>query len=58
MVAAGVQVGHSGGLLVYRQGAASAYTGPVTGPNGDVSGTNADVMTKPVDNDPNEGDRR
>jgi hypothetical protein len=51
MVAAGVQVGHSGGLLVYREGAASAYTGPVTG-------TNADVMTKPVDNDPNEGDRR
>ena len=58
MVAAGVQVGHSGGLLVYREGAASAYTGPVTGPIGDVSRTNADVMTKPVDNDPNEGDRR
>lgn len=28
MVAAGVQVGHSGGTLVYRDGAASAYTGP------------------------------
>lgn len=58
MVAAGVQVGHSGGLLVYREGAASAYTGPVTGPNGDVSRTNAEVMAKPVDKDPNEGDRR
>lgn len=29
LVAAGVQVGHSGGTLVYREGAASAYTGPV-----------------------------
>jgi uncharacterized membrane protein len=27
LVAAGVQVGHSGGNLVYRYGAASAYTG-------------------------------
>ena len=26
LVAAGVQVGHSGGALVYREGAASAYT--------------------------------
>ena len=26
LVAAGVQVGHSGGTLVYREGAASAYT--------------------------------
>lgn len=28
LVAAGVQVGHSGGTLVYREGAANAYTGP------------------------------
>jgi hypothetical protein len=28
LVAAGVQVGHSGGTLVYREGAASAYTDP------------------------------
>jgi uncharacterized membrane protein len=28
LVAAGVQVGHSGGQLVYRDGAASAYTTP------------------------------
>lgn len=29
LVAAGVQVGHSGGTLVYRDGAASAYTNAV-----------------------------
>jgi len=28
LVGAGVQVGHSGGLLVYREGAASAYVSP------------------------------
>ena len=28
LVGAGVQVGHSGGVLVYREGAASAYTDP------------------------------
>ena len=28
LVVAGVQVGHSGGTLVYREGAASAYTNP------------------------------
>ena len=31
VLAAGVQVGHSGGELVYRYGAASAYTQDVTG---------------------------
>jgi uncharacterized membrane protein len=42
VLGAGVQVGHSGGLLVYREGAASAYTGtdvtsrqPITRPDGD-----------------------
>lgn len=30
LVVAGVQVGHSGGTLVYREGAASAYTGSNT----------------------------
>lgn len=30
LVAAGVQVGHSGGQLVYRDGAASAYATPTT----------------------------
>jgi hypothetical protein len=29
VVAAGVRVGHSGGMLVHRDGAASAYTNPV-----------------------------
>lgn len=28
LVGAGVQVGHSGGVLVYREGAASAYSNP------------------------------
>lgn len=28
LVGAGIQVGHSGGTLVYREGAANAYTGP------------------------------
>jgi hypothetical protein len=28
IVGAGVQVGHSGGMLVYRDGAASAYVNP------------------------------
>lgn len=31
LVAAGVQVGHSGGTLVYREGAASAYANPTGG---------------------------
>jgi len=31
LVAAGVQVGHSGGALVYEHGAASAYAGPAAG---------------------------
>lgn len=30
LLAAGVQVGHSGGELVYRHGAASAYSGPAS----------------------------
>jgi uncharacterized membrane protein len=58
MVAAGVQVGHSGGTLVYREGAANAYTSPETGPYRDVGRTNADVMAKPNDDDRDERDRR
>lgn len=34
LAAAGARVGHSGGLLVYRDGAASAYTTPATGEAG------------------------
>ena len=37
LVAAAAQVGHSGGVLVYREGAASAYTGAAAGANGAVS---------------------
>ncbi len=32
LIAAGVQVGHSGGKLVYQEGAASAYTSGAAGP--------------------------
>jgi uncharacterized membrane protein len=49
MVAAGAQVGHSGGLLVYREGAASAYTGPVASRDGEVTRSNIVVMATPVD---------
>jgi len=44
VVAAGVQVGHSGGVLVYRHGAASAYTSPVR--SGGATPTGA--MTRPA----------
>ena len=46
LLAAGVQVGHSGGELVYRHGAASAYT-----EGGAVDGTRAParVVTAPAD---------
>jgi len=57
MVAAGVQVGHSGGLLVYREGAASAYTNPQAAPNGDVGNVgraDMDIMAKPEER----GERR
>jgi len=37
LVAAAAQVGHSGGVLVYREGAASAYTSPTAGGNPDIS---------------------
>ena len=36
LVVAGAQVGHSGGLLVYRHGAASAYANPTPGSDRDV----------------------
>jgi uncharacterized membrane protein len=37
IVGAGVQVGHSGGTLVYREGAASAYTNPTARTNRQVT---------------------
>jgi uncharacterized membrane protein len=43
LVGAGVQVGHSGGELVYVHGAASAYTDPAVGERREIGrvGTNA-----------------
>ena len=49
VVGAGVQVGHSGGLLVYRDGAASAYANPVRGGNGEVGRASTGAMAKPDD---------
>jgi hypothetical protein len=46
LLAAGVQVGHSGGELVYRHGAASAYT---DGGGVDGAGAPATVVTAPAD---------
>jgi hypothetical protein len=51
VLAAGAQVGHSGGLLVYRHGAASAYTNPPTAPNAELGRATADAMAKPADRD-------
>lgn len=50
LVAAGAQVGHSGGLLVYREGAASAYTNPTAGPR-DVSGLRSSGVAQRDDAD-------
>ena len=60
IVAAGAQVGHSGGLLVYRHGAASAYANPRAGSDGEIVGrTTTDVMAKPDDHDDHDDrDRR
>ena len=43
LVVAGVQVGHSGGTLVYRDGAANAYTGPNPTRTGEVSKRHGDA---------------
>jgi len=56
IVAAGVQVGHSGGLLVYREGAASAYTDVAGAPTRGVGPSSIDVMAKP-DNRADRDDR-
>jgi uncharacterized membrane protein len=50
LVIAGAQVGHSGGLLVYRHGAASAYTGPATAGSRDVGRAN-DVSARVAQRD-------
>ena len=56
VLGAGVQVGHSGGLLVYREGAASAYANTVPGTNGELRRT-TNTMAKPSD-DHDDRDRR
>ena len=48
LLVAGVQVGHSGGELVYRHGAASAYT---DGAGADSAEAPAAVVSAPVDAD-------
>ena len=47
IVAAGVQVGHSGGLLVYRHGAASAYTDALPGRDRGIGPATTGAMAKP-----------
>ena len=46
LVVAGAQVGHSGGLLVYRHGAASAYADPTARGERDVGSMGE--LTRPV----------
>ncbi|HEX6051281.1 MAG TPA: hypothetical protein VFZ21_18500, partial [Gemmatimonadaceae bacterium] len=46
LVAAGAQVGHGGGLLVYRHGAASAYANPTARGERTVGSTGE--LTRPV----------
>ena len=47
VVAAGAQVGHSGGLLVYREGAASAYADPLPRRSSEIGRATTDAMGKP-----------
>ena len=46
LVAAAAQVGHSGGTLVYRDGAASAYTDARVGSNREVGSPGAPEVTR------------
>jgi hypothetical protein len=56
IVAAGIQVGHSGGLLVYRHGAASAYADPAAG--GQRTEGRADLPARVAQRDGRERDDR
>lgn len=55
LLGAGAQVGHSGGLLVYREGAASAYATP--GGSDKTGRAATDALSKPSD-DRDEDERR
>ena len=56
IVAAGVQVGHSGGMLVYRDGAASAYTDPAV--RGQRAEGRGDLPSRVAQGDDRERDDR
>lgn len=58
IVAAGVQVGHSGGTLVYREGAASAYANPTPRGQRDVGRRAADTTTVAQRGDHDDRDKR
>ncbi|MDF2772763.1 MAG: hypothetical protein K0S86_2258 [Geminicoccaceae bacterium] len=51
LVAAGALVGHSGGLLVYRHGAASAYAAPSPDGTRDVGRADDDAPTRVAQRD-------
>jgi uncharacterized membrane protein len=58
LLGAGVQVGHTGGLLVYREGAASAYAN-ASGGDREIGRTSTDAMAKPDERDDrNDRERR
>ena len=56
IVAAGIQVGHSGGMLVYRHGAASAYTD--SAPKGQRTEGRGDLPSRVAQRDSRERDDR
>jgi uncharacterized membrane protein len=57
VLGAGVQVGHTGGLLVYREGAASAYANAPAG-GGEIGRTSTDALAKPDERDDRDDRRR
>ena len=57
VLGAGVQVGHTGGLLVYREGAASAYANVAPGTVEETGRASTNAMAKPSDQR-DEDDRR
>ena len=56
LVAAGAQVGHSGGVLVYRHGAASAYTDPGAGGDREIVREERNAVAQRDDGDDYRGD--
>ena len=58
VLAAGAQVGHSGGVLVYREGAASAYATGARDTGGEVRRTSTGAMAKPDRDHDDDRDQR